>query len=210
MGVTTRNWAGNQRCLPISTAMVASLDDVVAVVQGAASRGERVKAIGGAHSFTDAAMTGGHLLGLDKMNRVLAVDGFDVTVQAGIRLRDLNEELAQRGLALPNLGDIDRQSIAGAASTATHGTGAALGNLATTIVAMEIVSGDGTVVRCDESNDPEMLRLARVGLGALGIVTLTKAGWTSAPIRNGRSGTTKRRNLQCEEGAQASPARYSH
>ena len=92
-------------------------------------------------------------------------------MQAGIRLFDLNDELAARGLAMPNLGDINTQSIAGAIGTATHGTGAGHGNIATTIVGMEIVTGDGTVRRADEDNDPELLRVARVGLGALGIVT---------------------------------------
>ena len=95
-----------------------------------------------------------------------------MTVQAGIRLRDLCDELAAVGLAMPNLGDINAQSIAGAISTATHGTGAGLGNLATTIVGMELVDGSGNVVTCDDAaTRPDLLRVARVGVGALGIVT---------------------------------------
>ena len=151
-----------------------STDGVAAVVRSAAAAGQRVKVIGGGHSFTDVAMTDGHLLSLDAMNGVLGVggpDGHDVTVQAGIRLFDLNKELAERGLAMPNLGDIDQQSIAGAVSTATHGTGARLGNIATTIVGLELVTGDGSIRRADETNDPDLLRVARVGLGALGILT---------------------------------------
>jgi L-gulonolactone oxidase len=144
---------------------------VATIVRAAASAGEKVKVIGGGHSFTDAAMTDGHLLSLDAMNQVLSVDGNDVTVQAGIRLRDLNEELFTRGLALPNLGDIDRQSIAGATSTATHGTGIGLGNLATTIVGLEMVIGDGTVLRVDKQHEADLLSVARVGIGALGILT---------------------------------------
>jgi L-gulono-1,4-lactone dehydrogenase len=171
MGVSTRNWAGNQRCVPAAVHTPAATDDVAAIVLRAAESGQRVKAIGGGHSFTDAAMTDGHLVSLDGMNRILEVDGTDVTVQAGIRLHELNAQLFERGLALPNLGDIDRQSIAGATSTATHGTGAGLGNLATTIVGLELVTGDGSVVRADERVDPELLRVARVGLGALGILT---------------------------------------
>ncbi len=171
MGVSTRNWAGNQRCVPAAVHEPTSTEHVAGVVRSAAEAGRRVKVIGGGHSFTDVAMTDGDLLSLDTMKRVLRVEGTDVTVQAGIRLRDLNEQLAQHGLAMPNLGDIDRQSIAGATSTATHGTGAALGNLSTTIVGMELVAGDGSVVRADEVNDPELLRVARVGLGALGVVT---------------------------------------
>ncbi|MET0909701.1 MAG: D-arabinono-1,4-lactone oxidase, partial [Ilumatobacteraceae bacterium] len=122
-------------------------------------------------SFTDTAMTDGHLVSLDAMKHIVTVDGTDVTVQAGIRLHGLNAALFERGLALPNLGDIDKQSIAGATSTATHGTGIGLGNLATTIVGLELVTGDGSVVRVDEHDDPELLRVARVGLGALGVVT---------------------------------------
>jgi FAD-linked oxidoreductase len=171
MGVPTRNWAGNQRCIPTAVHEPRTTDEVVTIVHAAAAAGERVKVIGGAHSFTDTAMTDGHLLSLDRMNRVLSVAGNDVTVQAGIRLRDLNEALAGVGLALPNLGDIDKQSIAGATSTATHGTGVAFGNLATTIVGLELVTGDGSVRRADETLDPDLLRVARVGLGALGIVT---------------------------------------
>jgi FAD-linked oxidoreductase len=174
VGVATKNWAGNQRCVPAAVHQPTSTDGVAAVVRTAAAAGQRVKVIGGGHSFTDVAMTDGHLLSLDGMNRVLRVggpDGRDVTVQAGIRLFELNEQLAQRGLAMPNLGDIDRQSIAGAVSTATHGTGAGLGNIATRIVGLELVTGDGSIRRADETTDPDLLRVARVGLGALGILT---------------------------------------
>ncbi len=171
MGVPTKNWAGNQRCVPTQVHQPRFTDDVATIVKAAAAAGERVKVIGGAHSFTDTAMTDGHLLSLDLMNQILSVNGTDVTVQAGIRLRDLNDQLFERGLAMPNLGDINVQSIAGATSTATHGTGLAYGNLATTIVGLEIVTGDGTILRADEHHEPELLRVARVGLGALGIVT---------------------------------------
>jgi FAD-linked oxidoreductase len=171
MGVPTKNWAGNQRCVPAQVHQPRVTDDVAAIVKAAAAAGERVKVIGGGHSFTDTAMTDGHLLSLDLMNQVLSVNGTDVTVQAGIRLRDLNDRLFEHGLAMPNLGDINVQSIAGATSTATHGTGLAYGNLATTIVGLEIVTGDGTILRADEHHESELLRVARVGIGALGIVT---------------------------------------
>ncbi|MGI9645239.1 MAG: D-arabinono-1,4-lactone oxidase [Ilumatobacteraceae bacterium] len=169
MAVATRNWARNQRCVPVATHRPASVAEAAEVVRAAAAAGERVKVIAGGHSFTDAAMTDGHLMSLDRMNHLVRIDGHDVTVQAGIRLYELNELLASRGLALPNLGDIDRQSIAGATATATHGTGIELGNLATNIVGLEIVTGNGDVVHIDEDDD--LLAVARVGLGALGIVT---------------------------------------
>ena len=168
---TARNWAGNQRCVPTAVHVPTSVDELADLVRRAAAAGERVKVIGAGHSFTGAAMTDGHLVRLDALDRLLAVDGCDVAVQAGIRLHALNEQLAGLGLALPNLGDIDRQSIAGAIATATHGTGRGLGNLATGVVAMQLVTGDGRVLRVDASHEPELWRAARVGIGALGIVT---------------------------------------
>ena len=171
MAMPTRNWARNQRCVPIAAHEPSTVGEVAAVVRAAAEAGERVKVIAGGHSFTDTAMTGGHLLSLSKMNRIVRVDGADVTVQAGIRLHELNAQLANRGLALPNLGDIDRQSIAGATSTATHGTGIGYGNLATNIVGLEIVTGGGDIVRVDEHDDSDLFAVARVGIGALGVVT---------------------------------------
>lgn len=168
-----RNWAGNQVCLPAEQHQPNSVATVSTIVSKAQVAGERVKAVGSGHSFTSAACTTGHLLALDRMNRVESVDleNHRITVQAGITLSELNQELAAVGLAMPNLGDIAYQTIAGAIGTATHGTGLELGNLATTIVGMEIVTGSGEIIWCDEQSNPELLRVARVGIGALGIVT---------------------------------------
>jgi len=142
-------------------------------VRRAGAAGQSVKAIGAGHSFTAAAMTNGVLISLEHLNRLIGVDRESgrVTVQAGMTLRALGDELAAVGLAMPNLGDINVQSIAGAINTATHGTGLELGNIATTIVAMQLVDGSGDVVRCAADHDPDLLRTARVGVGALGIVT---------------------------------------
>jgi L-gulonolactone oxidase len=132
-----------------------------------------VKVAGSGHSFTDAASTGGRLLSIDALDRVVDVDRetATVTVEAGITIRALNQELAARGLALRNLGDIDRQTLAGATSTATHGTGARLGGLATFIRGMEMVTAAGDVLRCSADEEPEVFHCARVGIGALGVVT---------------------------------------
>ncbi len=168
-----RNWAGNQECLPRSRPTPTSTTAVADIVAAAAEKGTRVKAVGAGHSFTAAACTDGALLSLDGMDRVLSIDRDRkrVTVEAGIRLSALNKQLAAVGLAMPNLGDIAYQSIAGAIATATHGTGLLLGNLATAIVGMELVSGTGEVIWCDHETRPELLRVARVGVGALGLVT---------------------------------------
>ena len=169
---TFRNWAGNQTCVPREIARPGTAEEVAAVVRRAANAGLRVKAVGAGHSFTDAACTGGVLVSLDRLAEVEAVDTVRgrVTVGAAIRLDALNRELEAVGLAMPNLGDIDRQSLAGAVATATHGTGLGLGNLATTVVGMDIVDGRGEIIRCDRHHRPDLLRVARVGIGALGIV----------------------------------------
>jgi L-gulonolactone oxidase len=168
-----RNWAGNQRWVPAEVAEPTSTAEVAATVRAARRAGRRVKAIGAGHSFTAAAATDGVQLRLDRLDQVVRVDAerCQVTVGAGIRLHRLNDVLAAAGLAMPNLGDIDRQSIAGAIATATHGTGLHFPNLATTVVAMELVDGGGEVVRCSATEEPDLLRVARVGVGALGIVT---------------------------------------
>ena len=170
---TFRNWAGNQVCLPAERLTPGSVEEVSAVVERAAAQGHRVKVVGAGHSFTAAACTDGFLLGLDRLDAVESVDRATgrVVVGAGIRLKDLNKRLDEVGLALPNLGDIAYQSIAGAIATATHGTGARLGNLATTVVGMELIDGLGRRIWCDEDERPDLLRVARVGVGALGIVT---------------------------------------
>lgn len=167
------NWAGNQECAPAAIDHPITEADLVASVQRAAEDGQRVKVVGSGHSFTGAALTDGRLVVLDRYDRVVSVDqeaGL-VTVQAGITLRRLNHLLASAGLALPNLGDVEYQTISGALSTATHGTGITLGNLATQIRAMRLVTGDGSVVSCSADLEPEVFAAARVGIGALGIIS---------------------------------------
>jgi FAD-linked oxidoreductase len=168
-----RNWGRNQLCHPATVESPGSELEVAEAVRRAAAAGQRVKAVGSGHSFTDAACTDGRHLRLDRLDRVVAIDedARTITVEAGIPLWRLNEELAQRGLALANLGDIDRQTISGAIATATHGTGVRLGGLATFVRGLEMVTASGELLRCSENEEPEVFHCARVGLGALGIVT---------------------------------------
>jgi L-gulonolactone oxidase len=167
------NWAGNQRCAPTSVEHPATADDLAAVVKAAAADGQRVKVVGAGHSFTDIACTDGRQIQLDRYGAVLDVDPItrQVKVQSGITIADLNLALDRHGLALANLGDIAYQTISGAVSTATHGTGVKLGGIATQITALELVTGDGSVVGCSASEEPDVFESARVGLGALGVVS---------------------------------------
>jgi L-gulono-1,4-lactone dehydrogenase len=167
-----RNWAGDERCRPLAVVHPESIEEIAAAVGRAARAGVRVRVAGSGHSFSDIACTDGVLIVLDRCNRVLDTDRESglVRVQAGITIARLNEHLAGHGLALENLGDIDVQSIAGAISTATHGTGARLRNIPSQVVELTLVLADGSRLECSHERDPELLRAARVGLGALGVV----------------------------------------
>lgn len=168
-----RNWGRNQRCQPVAVEHPGSEIEVMEAVRRAGAAGQAVKVVGGGHSFTDVACTDGRMLELDRLDRLVAVDpdAGTVTVEAGMTIRGLNQELAARGLALENLGDIDRQTVAGAIATGTHGTGAKFGGLATFVEALELVTADGELLRCSSREEPDVLRCARIGLGALGVVT---------------------------------------
>ncbi|MCU1452389.1 MAG: oxidoreductase [Acidimicrobiales bacterium] len=168
-----QNWAGNQRCTPSAIEQPTSEDQLVDLVRGAADAGERVKAVGAGHSFTSAACTDGRLVDLSGYGRVLAVDAGRqrVTVEAGITLLALNEALAGHGLALENLGDIAYQSIAGAISTGTHGTGIRFGNMATQVVGLRLITGAGETVECSEEVERDLWHSARIGVGALGLIS---------------------------------------
>lgn len=167
------NWAGNQSCAPTAIRRPISEGELVALVKEAATAGTRVKCVGAGHSFTPIACTNGVLVDLSGYDRVLGHDAEarTVTVQAGIPLSTLSDELDQRGLAVENMGDIAYQSIAGATATATHGTGWHFGNISSRIVGMRLIAGDGSIVEATADENPEVLAAARVGVGALGIVS---------------------------------------
>ncbi len=167
------NWAGNQQCAPHAIEHPASEDELVAIVRQAVDHERRVKVVGAGHSFTAIACTDGHLVDLSRYGRVLDHDSraATVTVQAGIKLNTLCEELDRRGLALENMGDIAYQSIAGATATATHGTGVRFGNLSSRIVGMRLIDGTGEIVECSATQRPELFDVARVGIGAIGVVS---------------------------------------
>ncbi len=166
-----RNWAGNQRAV-VDVVRPGSADEVAAVLTAAAGAGRRVRPIGSGHSFTGVGCPEDVQLVCDGLVGVHSVtdDGL-VRVGSGTTLHRLNADLVRRGWSLTNLGDIDRQTVAGALATGTHGTGARFGGLATQVRGLELVTPAGEVLRCDAERHPEVFRAARVGLGALGVVT---------------------------------------
>jgi L-gulono-1,4-lactone dehydrogenase len=170
------NWTGDQRCVPARIERPRDRGDLIEAVRRATDQGLTVRAVGSGHSFTDAACTGGVLIEMNGLSRVLEVDreaGL-VKVEGGVGLREMSELIWGHGMALENLGDIDKQTISGAVSTGTHGTGARFRNLSSMIEAMELVLPDGTLLDVSPASEPELLPAVRVGLGALGVIaTLT-------------------------------------
>ncbi|HTO00680.1 MAG TPA: D-arabinono-1,4-lactone oxidase [Microthrixaceae bacterium] len=172
-GKVWRNFGRNQSCVPAAWHSPRTEGQLVDIVVRAAAEGRTVKAVGSGHSYSSIALTDGHLLDLSGYDRVLSADVSTgvVTVQAGIPLWQLNEELATRGLAIEVLGDINYQSIAGAISTGTHGPGIRFGNIATNVLAMRIIDGSGGVVDCSPTVRPDLFDSARIGLGATGMLS---------------------------------------
>ena len=170
---TWSNWAGNQTSNPLSIKKPRNEQEVVGIVKEAKKRGLKVKVVGSGHSFTAIAVTDEVLISLDEIVDIRDVDFENSTVRvgAGIKLCDLNPILQRSGLALPNLGDIVYQSISGAISTSTHGTGLEFKTIAEAVCGMRIVDGEGSVVECDTQQNSDILHAARVGLGALGVIT---------------------------------------
>jgi FAD-linked oxidoreductase len=170
---TWRNWAGNQKANPLSIEAPKSVSELSAIVSRASEQGQKVKAVGSGHSFTSAAATNGRMIRLENLNGILHIDhaSCQVTVGGGTRLSDLNMLLHTEGLALANLGDIAYQTVAGAISTSTHGTGKALTGLAGQVVAMKLIDGQGEIIECSKTLNPQIFDVARVSVGALGIIT---------------------------------------
>ena len=167
-----RNWAGDQRCSPASIELPGSRDELAGIVRRAAERGLAVKASASGHSFTEIALTDGVMVRLDRLHRILELDreaGL-IKVEAGFVLGELNRRLDGLGLALENLGDIDRQTLGGSIATGTHGTGLRSPSISAQVEALDLVLADGSSIEISASDDPAGLAAARINLGALGVV----------------------------------------
>ncbi|MEU7073893.1 D-arabinono-1,4-lactone oxidase [Streptomyces narbonensis] len=168
-----RNWAGNVTSRPVREASPASAEELAEVVRRAAADGLRVKTVGTGHSFTSIAATDGVLIRPGLLTGIRRIDreAMTVTVESGTPLKRLNVALAREGLSLTNMGDIMEQTVAGATSTGTHGTGRDSASIAAQIRELELVTADGQLLTCSEKENPEVFAAARIGLGALGVVT---------------------------------------
>jgi L-gulono-1,4-lactone dehydrogenase len=170
---TWSNWAGTYSVTPQRTVHPRTTADVADLIAKASEQDLSVKAIGSGHSFTDIGVTRGVLVHLDQLRGVTSVDRKTglVKVAAGTPLSELNAVLWNMGLSMTNLGDIDAQTISGAISTGTHGTGHAFGGLATQVRGLQLVTANGEILNCSAGENADVFAAARLGLGALGVIT---------------------------------------
>ncbi|MCF3121768.1 FAD-binding protein [Streptomyces arenae] len=168
-----RNWAGNVTARPAREVTPASVDELAAALRQAKADGLRAKPVGTGHSFTATAATDGLLIRPGLLTGIRRIDraAGTVTVEAGTPLKRLNAALAREGLSLTNMGDIMEQTVSGAVSTGTHGTGRDSASIAAQIKGLELVTADGTVLTCSAEENPDVFAAARIGLGALGVLT---------------------------------------
>lgn len=167
-GHSWRNWGGTASCTPSRVVRPTSVSSIADIVRETAERGGTVKTVGAGHSFSSIAVADDVQLQLSGLRGLAGVDGRRVTLHAGTHLHEIPMLLAPRGLAMANLGDVDRQTIAGATSTGTHGTGLAFGGISTQIAGAKLVNGKGEIVTVGP-DDPDLPAVA-LGLGALGVL----------------------------------------
>lgn len=170
------NWSGSVQGTPRQFVLPGSMGELVQRIATYARDGRHVRVVGSGHSFTPLVQTDDVLISLDRMQGVEAIDAEHgtVTVLGGTKLKRLGEELLARGLAQENLGDINVQSIAGAVSTGTHGTGVGFGSLSTQLEAITLVTASGEALECSTDQNPDVFKAAQVSMGMLGIIARVK------------------------------------
>ncbi|HEY7122579.1 MAG TPA: D-arabinono-1,4-lactone oxidase [Ktedonobacterales bacterium] len=167
-----RNWSGSVQGSPREIVRPGSINDLTKAVGAYGREGRQVRVVGAGHSFTPLVQTDDVLISLDQLQGIEAVDAEHqtVTVLGGTRLKTLGEALLAQGVAQENLGDIDVQSIAGAISTGTHGTGIRFGTLSTQVDSLTLVTSTGELLECSQDQNPEIFKAAQVSVGTLGVI----------------------------------------
>jgi len=170
------NWSGSVKCSPVEIVKPRSTDELTKMVGAYGRAGRHVRVAGSGHSFTPVVQSGDVLISLEEMQGIEAIDAerSSVTVLGGTVLKDLGDMLFEHGLAQENLGDIDVQSISGAISTGTHGTGTRFGTLSTQVEGLTLVTAAGEILECSSECEPDVFKAAQVSLGTLGVIAKVK------------------------------------
>ncbi len=165
------NWVGSVTCSPQRIATPSSESEIVELVRLAKRERLGIRVVGTGHSFVPLCASDGILISLDGLQGLVRSSAAEATFWAGSKIHQMGDPLWNLGLAMANMGDIDRQAIAGAVSTGTHGTGRTLGSISTQVTELRIVLASGEVIDCSATNQPKLFKAAQVSLGALGVIT---------------------------------------
>ena len=170
------NWSGSMKCSPVEIVKPRSIDELTKMVGEYGRAGRHVRVAGSGHSFTPIMQSNDVLLSLEEMQGIESIDAErgSVTVLGGTVLKNLGNMLFEHGLAQENLGDIDVQSISGAISTGTHGTGTQFGTLSTQVEGLTLVTASGEILECSPEREPDVFKAAQVSLGTLGVIAKVK------------------------------------
>lgn len=176
--VVWKNWSESVHCQPENYYEPASLRELIAIVEKSYEQGKTIRVVGAGHSFTPLVATSELLVSINKLSGIDSVDSDnnEVTVWGGTRLKELGELLFVNGYAMENLGDINAQTIAGAISTGTHGTGVNFGSVSTQVAGVMILTATGKLIEISNTTNRQFLEAVKLSLGMLGIivkVTLT-------------------------------------
>ena len=168
-----KNWAENVEWNPSEIAYPTSEKEIQQLVLKAINSNKKIRVIGSGHSFTSLCSTDHILISLDKYQGTISInkEKNQATVKGGTKLSLLGELLFKEGLAMENMGDINVQSLAGAISTGTHGTGIDLKSISNQVIALKFINGKGEVIECSTTKNIELFKAAQVSLGCLGIIT---------------------------------------
>jgi FAD-linked oxidoreductase len=168
-----RNWSGSQHCDPAAIAVPADETELCQLVKTAKGP---IRPVGSGHSFTPLVPTDGTIVSLDRLHGIVEHDdgAKTATIRAGTRLAEMSEALDALGQSTEVLPDINKQTLAGALSTSTHGTGIGFGSMSSFIERIKLVTAAGEIIECGPDQETEIFNAARVGLGALGILTEVK------------------------------------
>ncbi len=170
------NWSGSVKCSPIEVMRPQNIEELAKFVKESGRSGRHLRVAGSGHSFTPIVHSNDILMSLEDLQGIESIDAERgmVTVLGGTVLKNLGEMLFEHGLAQENLGDIDVQSISGAISTGTHGTGMRFGTLTTQVVGFTLVTASGEILECSLEREPEVFKAAQVSLGTLGVIAKVK------------------------------------
>jgi FAD/FMN-containing dehydrogenase len=170
------NWSGSIRFIPKSIETPENEEILADLVRQAAASKRNVRVVGSSHSCSKVFETDDILVSMEKFSGIESYDttACTATIKAGMKLQDISQALLKVGLAMENLGDVDYQTISGAIGTGTHGAGKGLTNISGQVIGLRMVTGTGEIVECSTENNQELLRAARVSMGALGIFTAVK------------------------------------